>query len=90
MTRRLTFSSSFAADLPLRKDKSYRWRIVSITRVDGGATVMVAEDACWGSVSFVDFFTVTRINRSWKITNKTFAYTGGGIPQAVKRWAPPS
>jgi hypothetical protein len=45
--------------------------------------VMVAEDGCWGSASFVDFFTVTKISNAWKITNKTFAYTGGKIPPEV-------
>lgn len=70
---------------PLRKDKHYRWRLVSMTRVGGGAMAMVAEDGCWGSAAFVDFFTVTRINGNWQITNKTFAYTGGGIPEEVTR-----
>jgi Putative lumazine-binding len=69
---------------PIGKDgHAYRSRIVSITRVGGAAMAMVAEDGCWGSASFVDFFTVTRIGGAWKITNKTFAYTGGGIPQEV-------
>ena len=61
----------------------YRSRIVSITRVGDAAMVMVAEDGCWGSAAFVDFFTVTRIGRDWKITNKTFAFTGGKISDEV-------
>jgi hypothetical protein len=44
---------------------------------------MVAEDGCWGSAAFVDFFTVTRIGGAWKITNKTFAHSGGEIPKEV-------
>jgi hypothetical protein len=68
---------------PLGTGGRYRSRIVSINRVGDAAMVMVAEDGCWKSASFVDFFTVTRIGRDWKITNKTFAYTGGRIPPEV-------
>jgi hypothetical protein len=68
---------------PLGQGRRYRSRIVSITRVGGAAMAMVAEDGCWGTASFVDFFTVTRIGGAWKITNKTFAYTGGKIPREV-------
>ena len=68
---------------PLGRGGRYRSRIVSITRVGGAAMAMVAEDGCWGTASFVDFFTVTRIGGAWKITNKTFVYTGGKIPKEV-------
>jgi hypothetical protein len=68
---------------PLGKNGSYRFHIVSTTMIGGAAMVMVAEDGCWGSASFVDFFTVTKISGAWKITNKTFAYTGGKIPPEV-------
>jgi len=68
---------------PLGKAGNYRSRIVSITRVGDAAMAMVAEDGCWGTASFVDLFTVTRIRGKWKITNKTFAYTGGGVPDEV-------
>jgi Putative lumazine-binding len=68
---------------PLGKGGNYRSRIVSVTRTGGAAMVMVTEDGCWGTASFVDFFNVTRIGGVWKITNKTFAYTGGKIPPEV-------
>jgi hypothetical protein len=69
---------------PLGQGGRYRARIVSITRVGDAAMAMVAEDGCWKTASFVDFFTVTRLRSGgWKITNKTFAYTGGKIPQEV-------
>ena len=68
---------------PLGQGGRYRSRIVSITRVGDAAMVMVAEDGCWGSAAFVDLFTVTRVGRDWKITNKTFTYTGGRIPATV-------
>jgi hypothetical protein len=76
-------------DLSLRKGKSYRYHIISVTRVGGAAMVMVAEDGCWGSAAFVDFFTVTLNEGKWQITNKTFAYTGGVIPEKVLAWEPP-
>jgi hypothetical protein len=68
---------------PIHEKNVYRSRVVSVTRVGGAAMVMVTEDGCWGSVSFVDFFTVTEIAGQWKITNKTFAYTGGVIPPVI-------
>ena len=68
---------------PLGRGNRYRSKIVSISFVGGAAMAMVAEDGCWGSASFVDFFTVTKIKDTWKITNKTFAYTGGKIPDDV-------
>lgn len=58
----------------------YRFSIISITQVGLSAMVLVGEDGCWGSASFVDFFTVTSMDGIWQITNKTFAYTGGVIP----------
>jgi hypothetical protein len=61
----------------------YRSRVVSISRVGSAAMVMVAEDGCWGSAAFVDFFTVTLIDGAWKITNKTFTHYAGAIPQDV-------
>lgn len=68
---------------PLGQGGRYRSRIVDVSRVGGAAMVMVAEDGCWGSAAFVDFFTMTLFGGAWKITNKTFAYTGGGIPTEV-------
>jgi hypothetical protein len=68
----------------------YRSSIISISQVGRAANVMVAEDGCWGSAAFVDFFTVTLVDTEWKITNKTFAYTGGKIPPQVLQqgWMP--
>jgi hypothetical protein len=31
-------------------------------------------------VSFVDFFTLSKIDGRWQIVNKTFAHTGGVPP----------
>jgi hypothetical protein len=58
----------------------YRGRILSITQVSDAAMAAVAEDGFWGSVSFVDFFTLAKIDGRWQIVNKTFAHTGGEPP----------
>jgi hypothetical protein len=59
---------------------NYQARILSVTQVGDAATAMVAEDGYWGTVSFVDFLSLCRINGTWKIVNKTFAHTGGQPP----------
>jgi hypothetical protein len=33
--------------------------------------VMVAEDGCWGSAAFVDFFTVTLNEGNWQRLSRT-------------------
>jgi hypothetical protein len=65
---------------PLDSDGSYRARIVSVDQVGDMATAVLAEDGCWGGVSFVDVFSLARIDGDWKIVNKTFAHTGGEPP----------
>ena len=61
---------------------AYRGRVLSVTQVGDAAAAVVAEEGCWGSVSFIDFFTLARIDSSWKIVSKTFAHTGGQMPDA--------
>jgi hypothetical protein len=58
----------------------YRSRILSVTRLGDVATATAAEEGCWGTVSFVDFFSLCRIEGTWRIVNKTFAHTGGVPP----------
>jgi len=58
----------------------YRGRIVSMTQVGDAAMAAVAEDGFWGQVSFIDFFTLAKIDGRWQIVNKTFAHTGGEPP----------
>jgi hypothetical protein len=67
---------------PLDSDGSYTARVTSIEQVGDAATATVEEDRCWGGVSFTDFFTLAKIEGSWKIVNKTFAHTGGEMPTA--------
>jgi len=59
---------------------SYRARVVSVHQVGDAANAVVAEDGYWGTVSFVDFFTLNRIDGSWRIVNKSFVHTGGEPP----------
>jgi hypothetical protein len=58
----------------------YRGRVISITQVGDAATATVAEDGFWGTVSFIDFFSLARIDGRWLIVNKLFAHTGGEPP----------
>jgi hypothetical protein len=59
----------------------YRGRIVSVGQTGDAAFGVVAEDGYWGTVSFVDYFLLARIDGQWKITCKTFAHTGGEPPK---------
>jgi len=59
---------------------SYRSRILSIHQVGDAASATVAEEGYWGTVSFVDFFSLCRIDGTWKIVNKTFVHVGGEAP----------
>ena len=65
---------------PLDSDGSFRARITSVEQVGDAARVRLEEDGCWGSLSFVDFFSLAKIDGAWKIVNKTFAHTGGEMP----------
>jgi hypothetical protein len=65
---------------PVDVDGSYQARIASAEQTDDVASVVLEEDGFWGSVSFVDFFSLARIDGTWKIVNKTFLHTGGTPP----------
>ena len=69
-----------AAQGPADTAGRYRGRVLSITQVGDAAGAIVAEDGFWGSVSFVDFFNLAKINGRWVIVNKLFAHTGGEPP----------
>jgi hypothetical protein len=65
---------------PLDADGSFAARITEVEQVGDAATVTLEEDGCWGNLSFVDYFALTKIDGTWKIVNKTFAHTGGEMP----------
>ncbi|HVS50471.1 MAG TPA: nuclear transport factor 2 family protein [Candidatus Dormibacteraeota bacterium] len=58
----------------------YRGRIISLMQVGDAAMAAVAEDGFWGSVSFVDFFNLAKVDGRWVIVNKTSAHTDGEPP----------
>jgi hypothetical protein len=65
---------------PLDSDGGYSGRIVSIEQTGDGAVATVEESGCWGNLSFVDYFTLAKIDDIWKIVNKVFVHTGGEMP----------
>jgi len=69
-----------AAKGPADVNGSYRARVESVARVGDAAVATMVEDGFWGRVSFVDFFSLAKIDGRWWIVNKTFAHTGGEPP----------
>jgi Putative lumazine-binding len=72
----ITEMTAFVAEKPLGGNA----RITSVEQVGDAAVVRVEEDGCWGTVSFVDWFTLAKIDGTWKIASKLFAHTGGEMP----------
>lgn len=65
---------------PADVDGSYHTHITSIEQNDDVAAAVLTEEGFWGTLSFVDFFALARIDDTWKIVNKTFIHTGGEPP----------
>ncbi len=64
---------------PANTDGSFRASVQAVAEEGDAATVTVEEHGFWGVLSFVDYFSLARIDGSWKIVNKTFAQTGGSL-----------
>src|SRR5919199_183777 len=47
---------------PADVDGSFRAQITSVEQTDDAASATVSEDGFWGTVSFVDFFSLARID----------------------------
>ena len=62
---------------------SYRSRILSVQQTRDAAVGVVADEGYWGTVSFIDYFLLARIEGDWKIVCKLFAHTGGEPPEGV-------
>ena len=62
---------------------NYQSRILSVQQTGDAAVGVVAEEGYWGSVSFIDYFQLARIDGNWKIVCKLFAHTGGEPPEGI-------
>ena len=60
--------------------ETLRARIASIVQAGDAASATVVEDGFWGTLSFVTFLALSRIDGHWRIVNKNFAHTGGQMP----------
>ena len=57
--------------------ETLRARITSIVQAGDAASATVVEEGFWGTLSFVSFLMLSRIEGRWRIVNKNFAHTGG-------------
>jgi hypothetical protein len=62
---------------------NYRSRVLSVQQTGDAAVGVVAEEGYWGTVSFIDYFQLARIDGVWKIVSKLFAHTGGEPPEGI-------
>ena len=62
---------------------NYRSRVLSVQQTGDAAVAVVAEEGYWGTVSFVDYLLLARIDGTWKIVCKLFAHTGGEPPEGI-------
>ena len=62
---------------------SYRSRVLSVQQTGDAAVAVVAEEGYWGTVSFIDYLLLARIDGVWKIVCKLFAHTGGEPPEGI-------
>jgi len=67
-------------DKPADVDGAFEATVRNVEEEGDVAVVTLEEQGFWGTFSFVDFFSVARIDGSWKIVNKIFAHTGGEPP----------
>ena len=67
-------------DKPADVDGTFRATVRSVEEEGDVAVVALEEQGFWGTLSFVDFFSVVRFDGGWKIVNKIFEHTGGTPP----------
>ena len=59
----------------------YRSRILAVQQTGDAAFATVVEEGYWGTVSFVDYLSLAKVDGAWKIVSKLFAHTGGEPPE---------
>src|SRR5215212_3338674 len=62
---------------------NYRSRVLSVQQTGDAAVGVVAEEGYWGSLSFIDYFQLARIEGRWKVVSKLFAHTFGDLPPST-------
>jgi hypothetical protein len=62
---------------------NYRSRVLAVQQTGDAAVAVVAEEGYWGTVSFIDYLLLARIDGAWKIVCKLFAHTGGEPPEGT-------
>src|SRR5918911_4612054 len=62
---------------------TYRSRVLSVQQTGDAAVAVVGEEGYWGSVSFIDYLLLARIDGTWKIVCKLFAHTAGEPPEGI-------
>jgi len=62
---------------------NYRSRVLSVQQTGDAAVAVVAEEGYWGTVSFIDYLLLARIDGGWKIVCKLFAHTAGEPPEGI-------
>src|ERR687885_577569 len=62
---------------------NYRSRVLSVHQTGDAAVGGVGEEGYWGTISFIDYFLLARIDGNWKIVCKLFAHTGGEPPEGI-------
>ncbi|MCA1647154.1 MAG: nuclear transport factor 2 family protein [Chloroflexi bacterium] len=62
---------------------NYQSRVLSVQQTGDAAVAVVAEEGYWGSVSFIDYLLLARIDGVWKIVCKLFAHTAGEPPEGI-------
>ena len=62
---------------------NYRSRVLSVQQTGDAAVGVVVEEGYWGTVTFIDYFLLARIEGNWKIVCKLFAHTGGEPPEGI-------
>ena len=59
---------------------AYQAKITDVTVTGDVGIAELHEEGFWGTLSFVDIFSLAKIDGTWKIVNKIFQHTGGELP----------